>query len=80
MDHRRFLESDHKFYHESYLFDNTKEFDFAPTPLTGADVLKQLEDYVMIFGKKFEGISGKRKRDENADKPKGWKKKSIFFS
>lgn len=61
MGYHRFLESDHKFCHESYSLDNNKEFDFAPTPLFGADVLNQIEGYAIAFGKKAEDTSGKRK-------------------
>ena len=80
MGHHRFLESDHKFHHESYSFDNNKKFDFAPTPLTGVDILKLIEGYVNTFRKKIESTSEKRKKNDNADKPKWWKKMSIFFS
>ncbi|KAH9697062.1 hypothetical protein KPL71_023450 [Citrus sinensis] len=52
----------------------------APTPLTGTEVLEQMNQVHTIYGKHKLNTSGKRKRgDINDEDIVIWKKKSIFF-
>nr|KYP44931.1 hypothetical protein KK1_033565 [Cajanus cajan] len=75
MGHRRFLERGHKFRLMKNHFDGTIEERDAPRLLSGSEILKQIDNYL----KDLElNCKGKRNREEN--RPKQWKKKSIFFN
>ncbi|XP_019172841.1 PREDICTED: uncharacterized protein LOC109168279 [Ipomoea nil] len=72
--HRRFLCKTHPYRRQKKAFDGKKEFDFAPKPLSGHDVLKTVEGINCCWGKKSGKLNAKRKISESC-----WKKKSIFF-
>ncbi|CAL1361192.1 unnamed protein product [Linum trigynum] len=69
LGHRRFLHANHVFQRYKESFDNTQEFRDAPKPLSGSEVLQELEGKQVIFGKS----------SENDPLPHSWKKCSIFF-
>ena len=69
MGHRRFLPSDHIFRRQKRSFDNHQEFREKPRPLSGQDVLDELQGHQFRFGK----------LSQNPQLPFGWKKRSIFF-
>lgn len=69
MGHRRFLGMDHKWRHDSVGFDGTVETRSAPVPLSGSDVLAEIDALVNDFGKTI-----KKKHIHGP-----WKKRSIFF-
>ncbi|XP_057425376.1 uncharacterized protein LOC130718765 [Lotus japonicus] len=74
MGHRRFLPTQHPWRMKKSPFDNTRELRIAPEPLTGDQVIAQLESLELLpFGK----ATRKRKRTTNVNH--NWKKKSIFF-
>ncbi|XP_077219723.1 uncharacterized protein LOC143853913 [Tasmannia lanceolata] len=52
MSHRRFLEENHKFRFEKFAFDGTVEKRSASIPLSGTQVLHQLQSINTTFGKK----------------------------
>ena len=75
MGHRRYLPHNHPWRQNKSSFDNTKELDEAPKPLSGYDVLEEYECFEQI---EFGNLTKKRKRcDKKRDG--NWKKKSIFF-
>ncbi|XP_020111543.1 uncharacterized protein LOC109726394 isoform X2 [Ananas comosus] len=51
MGHRRWLSETHKFRYQKHLFDGTEEFRSTPTPISGTDVLKQVEGINFRYGK-----------------------------
>ncbi|CAN1129852.1 hypothetical protein LINPERHAP2_LOCUS5479 [Linum perenne] len=69
LGHRRFLPSRHVFRRYKKSFDNQQEFRPAPKPLSGSDVLADLQGRQITFGKK----------SKNNHLPYAWKKRSIFF-
>ncbi|XP_057443879.1 uncharacterized protein LOC130736038 [Lotus japonicus] len=74
MGHRRFLPTQHPWRMKKSPFDNTREVRVAPEPLTGDQVIAQLEGLELLpFGK------ATRKRKRIAKVNHNWKKKSIFF-
>ncbi|XP_077252318.1 uncharacterized protein LOC143891659 [Tasmannia lanceolata] len=66
MGHRRFLPSNHSFRLEKWSFDGIVEDRSTPKPLTGCQVLDQLQDINVTLGKK---------KDNNVEKPDISKKK-----
>ncbi|XP_019189395.1 PREDICTED: uncharacterized protein LOC109183788 [Ipomoea nil] len=82
MGHRRFLGSSHRYRHHNSKFDGTKDLRSPPKMLSGSDVLNQLADINITFGKNLEMTEkGKRsrvRRVEDGDTQQ-WKKRSIFF-
>nr|GLL44794.1 uncharacterized protein LOC109162939 [Ipomoea trifida] len=82
MGHRRFLGPSHRYRNHSSKFDGTKDLRSPPKMLSGSDVLNQLADINITFGKNIEMTEkGKRsrvRRVEDGDTQQ-WKKKSIFF-
>ncbi|XP_042486512.1 uncharacterized protein LOC122066739 [Macadamia integrifolia] len=82
LGHRRFLPSDHRFRRDRRTFDGHEEHKGQPEPLSGYEVLEQLEGVQFPpFGRDDDGKKGrKRKRSlKQPDLPLNWKKKSIFF-
>nr|GLL44682.1 uncharacterized protein LOC109154135 [Ipomoea trifida] len=82
MGHRRFLGLSHRYRNHSSKFHGTKDLRSPPKMLSGSDVLNQLADINITFGKNIEMTEkGKRsrvRRVEDGDTQQ-WKKKSIFF-
>nr|BAV56711.1 transposase [Ipomoea nil] len=72
--HRRFLCKTHPYRRQKKAFDGKQEFDLAPKPLSGHDVLKTVEGINCSWGKNSGKLNAKRKISESC-----WKKKSIFF-
>ncbi|XP_019178174.1 PREDICTED: uncharacterized protein LOC109173401 [Ipomoea nil] len=72
--HRRFLCKTHPYRRQKKAFDGKKEFDLAPKPLSGYDVLKTVEGINCCWEKNSGKLNAKRKNSESC-----WKKKSIFF-
>ncbi|XP_073152786.1 uncharacterized protein [Henckelia pumila] len=72
--HRRFLPSCHPYRRQKKAFNGSQEFDPAPEPLTGHEVLERVERINFQPGK----MSGKIHTKKDDGKP-CWKKKSIFF-
>ena len=70
MGHRRFLESNHPFRKDAQSFDGKVECENRPPKLTGSQVLNDLRDFEIQFGKLVQ---------DNPKLPFNWKKKSIFF-
>ncbi|XP_020088912.1 uncharacterized protein LOC109710609 [Ananas comosus] len=71
MGHRRFLDRSHKFRYDQQSFDGTEELRLAPPPISGSQVLDQVNSLEFTFGKMNKKFSGGRR--------KTWRKKSIFF-
>ncbi|XP_024190421.1 uncharacterized protein LOC112194412 [Rosa chinensis] len=74
--HRRWLPRHHPYRRLTKEFNNLPEFETAPEPLSGEEVLKRVEGMTWSFGKKnplpiYKGL-------EDQTRP-CWKKKSIFF-
>ncbi|XP_077237162.1 uncharacterized protein LOC143878814 [Tasmannia lanceolata] len=59
MGHRRFLPINHTFRSDKSGFDGTEEWRVAPIPLSGSQVLDQLQSINVTFGKKPD-TSGKK--------------------
>jgi hypothetical protein len=74
MGHRRFLRRNHKWRRNKCLFNNKTDDREAPVPLTGEEVVQQLDS---IQHAPF-GRSNKRKRPET-NSWHNWRKKSVFF-
>ncbi|XP_050160368.1 uncharacterized protein LOC126633878 [Malus sylvestris] len=86
--HRRFLPQNHHYRQQKKPFDGTQEFGLAPSPLSGEEILHEVEGIKISWGKKNVNLLGKRKVrsgtkakviDKKADAQTRWKKKSIFF-
>ncbi|XP_024190092.1 uncharacterized protein LOC112194062 [Rosa chinensis] len=71
--HRKYLPRHHPYRRQKKAFNNEQEFEVAPAPLSGEDVLKRVEDINYEYGK------GKKKRNSDSTCTP-WKKKSIFFN
>ncbi|XP_062028678.1 uncharacterized protein LOC133744616 [Rosa rugosa] len=74
--HRRWLPRHHPYRRLTKEFNNLPEFETAPEPLSGEEVLERVEGMTWSFGKKnplpiYKGL-------EDQTRP-CWKKKSIFF-
>ncbi|XP_040374691.1 uncharacterized protein LOC121052850 [Rosa chinensis] len=86
--HRRWLPNGHRFRKDGKNFNAKLEFRAKPNPLSGVDLLRQIESEGIVTEYKREDLltrkrklaavevdaHGKKKR-----KPHNWKKKSIFF-
>ncbi|XP_073120763.1 uncharacterized protein [Henckelia pumila] len=72
--HRRFLPRNHPNRRQKKAFNGKQEFNPAPKPLTGLEVLERVDKINYRSGK----MSGKLKRKELETKS-CWKRKSIFF-
>ena len=82
MNHRRWLNARHKFRLARIHFDGSVENRNPPLTISGTDVLRQVENVNIIFGKEpeVEELGKKQRRDHQAiDGPLQWRKKSIFF-
>ncbi|XP_052116462.1 uncharacterized protein LOC107484265 [Arachis duranensis] len=79
--HRRFLNQRHRFRLNRVRFNGEQEFCNPPKRLSGLDILEQVKDINVTFGRKEEAkVRGKRRRGERAaEGAKQWRKKSIFF-
>jgi len=76
MGHRRFLPKDHKWRKDRASFDGNKEFRDPPEPLTGDEVLQQVNNLEGIVLSKDPSKKTKISHSERGD---NWLKKSIFF-
>ncbi|XP_062019453.1 uncharacterized protein LOC133736031 [Rosa rugosa] len=72
--HRKFLPRHHPYRRAKKAFNNEQEFEVAPTPLSGEEVLKRVEHASYEYGK------GKKKKNSMAAGTSCWKKKTIFFN
>ncbi|XP_073153088.1 uncharacterized protein [Henckelia pumila] len=72
--HRRFLPRNHPYRRQKKAFNGKQEFNPAPKPLTGLEVLERVDKINYHAGK----MSGKLQRKELETKS-CWKRKSIFF-
>ncbi|XP_073139065.1 uncharacterized protein [Henckelia pumila] len=72
--HRRFLPLSHPYRRQKKTFDGNQEFNPAPNPLSGHEVLERVERINYQPGK----LTGKLQSKKDDGKP-CWKKKSIFF-
>jgi len=63
IEHRRFLEKDHRFKINQSLFNGRIELRNAPIPLSMLDLFKQVECLDVTFGKPLE-IPNTSKRDQ----------------
>ncbi|XP_068504079.1 uncharacterized protein [Phaseolus vulgaris] len=82
MNHRRWLNARHKFRLARIHFDGSVENRNPPLTISGIDVLRQVENVNIIFGKEpeVEELGKRQRRDHQAiDGPLQWRKKSIFF-
>ncbi|XP_073149750.1 uncharacterized protein [Henckelia pumila] len=70
MGHRKFLNSDHEFRKNAQHFDGTEEYGRPPPLLSGDEVINELKNFKLKFGKTV---------DDNPELPYNWKKMSIFF-
>ncbi|XP_077217923.1 uncharacterized protein LOC143852426 [Tasmannia lanceolata] len=72
MGHRRFLEANHRFQSDKSSFNGTKEKRLALIPLSGTQVLDQLQSINITFGKKQDtdakkqGKRGKKRVQEES--------------
>nr|XP_009776780.1 PREDICTED: uncharacterized protein LOC104226462 [Nicotiana sylvestris] len=80
--HRRFLGRNHKFRMMRHRFDGNVKERTPPKKLSGSDILQQVKDINVIFGRQAE-LNDKRKRNRKKSVGEGvtqqWRKKSIFF-
>ena len=82
---RRFLPRDHGFRRNCNRFDGHVEERDPPKVLSGSDILNQVKDINVTFGKEPEPESSSKKKRPRKKKKVGdnetqqWKKKSIFF-
>ncbi|TXG66340.1 hypothetical protein EZV62_007615 [Acer yangbiense] len=76
MGHRRFLPQCHPYRKQKKSFNGQQEFDPAPEPMTGEEILSKVNRLSFCMGK-----GRKRKKSGSPDLTSmiGWKKKSIFF-
>ena len=80
MGHRRFLPHNHRYRRAHSSFDGTIEQGVAPKPMSGVEVLKELNGLNVEFGKGDSTITKRKKRrSSDADKHFNWRKRSIFF-
>ncbi|XP_021756083.1 uncharacterized protein LOC110721242 [Chenopodium quinoa] len=49
--HRKWLPLDHTYRSQAHLFDRTVEYDVAPVPISGKDILKKQERIKYVYGK-----------------------------
>nr|XP_025662175.1 uncharacterized protein LOC112757838 [Arachis hypogaea] len=74
--HRRFLGRQHRFRLSRVRFDGHTEERDLPAKLSGSEILAQVENLDVTFGKK-EKLNKKGKRGRQATMQ--WRKRSIFF-
>ncbi|XP_024196057.1 uncharacterized protein LOC112199248 [Rosa chinensis] len=74
--HRRWLPRHHPYRRQTKEFNNLPEYETAPEPLSGEEVLQRVEGMNRPFGKKNPSPTYKGLEDESRP---CWKKKSIFF-
>ncbi|XP_043714991.1 uncharacterized protein LOC122663380 [Telopea speciosissima] len=84
LGHHRFLPQGHRFRRDKKSFDGYEEHELQPKPLSGYDILEELEGVQFpLFGKDIIDKHGKKKKRRRKLKqpklPFNWKKKSIFF-
>ncbi|XP_020080540.1 uncharacterized protein LOC109704191 isoform X2 [Ananas comosus] len=80
MGHRRFLKRGHRFRQDAISFDGTCELREAPPLLSGHDLLEQVKDINIVFGKHNKNTKSKKSGRANVMQPSyNWKKRSIFF-
>ncbi|XP_027940215.1 uncharacterized protein LOC114194288 [Vigna unguiculata] len=82
MNHRRWLNAGHKFRLCRNRFDGSVETRNPPLRISGTNVLQQVQNFNIVFGKEPEVEErGKRQRKGHhpIDGPLQWRKKSIFF-
>lgn len=82
--HRRLLDDDHSFRHDSRSFNGQVELRPPPKLWTGSELLKQMENVDVVYGKhpsihKLNKETRKRKRENDFVEEVPWKKKSSFF-
>ena len=83
MCHRRFLDASHRFRSNKSQFNGNTELRDPPKILSGFEILEQLQNIDVIFGKVHElKGGGKRSRGtlEDESETQQWKKKSIFLN
>ncbi|XP_052732434.1 uncharacterized protein LOC128196236 [Vigna angularis] len=82
ISHRRWLDGRHKFRLAHSRFDGTIENRSQPMAISGHDILQQLGNVHVEFGKE-PIVEERSKRQRRVDHPKvdtlQWRKKSIFF-
>ncbi|XP_061371520.1 uncharacterized protein LOC133314095 [Gastrolobium bilobum] len=82
MGHRRFLDRRNKFRLNRLYFNGKQELRESPKILSGTDILQQVQNVHVTFGRKPK-IGGKRKRRGSGRVAQvgtqQWRKKSIFF-
>ncbi|XP_061343726.1 uncharacterized protein LOC133289743 [Gastrolobium bilobum] len=78
MGHRRFLDQRHRFRLNRIRFNGQQELRHPPKIISGFDVLDQVQNVDVIFGRSRD-VGGKGKRVRGNAGVKQWKKKSIFF-
>ena len=78
--HRRFLGDGHRFRLLRSRFNGQTETRSAPLKLSGSEILNQLENINVTFGKIFsDHDKGKRGRSSTGVKTEQWRKRSVFF-
>ncbi|XP_068503999.1 uncharacterized protein [Phaseolus vulgaris] len=83
MNHRRWLNARHKFRLARIHFDGSVENRNPPLTISGTDVLRQVENVNIIFGKEpeVEELGKRQRRDHQAiDGPLQWRKKKNLCS
>ncbi|XP_052723821.1 uncharacterized protein LOC108344223 [Vigna angularis] len=82
ISHRRWLDGRHRFRLAHMRFDGTIENRSQPVAISGHDILQQLGNVHVEFGKE-PIVEERSKRQHRVDRPKvetlQWRKKSIFF-
>ena len=84
MGHRRFLSPGHKFRMTRNRFDGKEERRNPPPQLSGVDILRQVDDIEVVFGKNVETDAETQQRRSRGQGlvdagTQQWRKKSIFF-
>ncbi|PHU06684.1 hypothetical protein BC332_23173 [Capsicum chinense] len=77
--HRRFLARNHKFRLMRHRFDGNVDERAPPKKLSGSEILQQVKDIKVTFGRQSELQKRKRKKNVGEDATQQWKKKNIFF-
>ena len=76
MGHRRFLLTNHKWRNNKDSFDGTRERRLPPRPISGSDMLEQVQD---LDGMTLTKAIGKKVKISHATRGDNWNKKSICF-
>lgn len=77
MNHRKFLELNHKWRYDKKRFNGEVEMDVSPPILTGEDVEELLTSFENHFGDDKNKNNGRKKNGQTENSP--FKKKSSFF-